>query len=335
MNYLIQVAAVFISHFQTHHIITFLMRKMPLFGYDYHKQPKTKLPEAIGLASGLSFIVSIFIVLIFQEKNTVFYKYLAITSSCMFTILLGLIDDLLDLAWRFKLVFPAVSSIPTILLYQEGTSVLIPLFGLTEIGFLYYVYMLCFSVFTTNSINILSGINGLEVSQVIIVSFFMLLDAIIKQDTFVILLTSLLICTSIPVYTYNKYPAKVFVGDTYCYFGGMALSCLAILSHTTRTLFLLMGIQFINFVISLPQLFKLYECPRHRMPDYDGKRLVCSWTENGTRLNLTLLNVILYIFGPMREDELLNLVIHIEIFWCSVVLLFKHFIYNPYSTIYK
>lgn len=314
----------------THRIIQFLTKKMPLFGYDYHKQDKTKLPEAIGLASGLSFIISLFII-IFHDKNTNFYKYLAISSSCTFTILLGLIDDLLDLAWRFKLVFPAISSIPTILLYQEGTSVLIPLLGLTNISFLYYIYMLAFSVFTTNAINILSGINGLEVGQVIVISAFMLLDALFKQDYFVISLTLLLICTSYPLYMLNKYPAKVFVGDTYCYFGGMALSCISILSHTTRTLWLFMGIQFVNFVISLPQLLKIYECPRHRMPDFDGNMLVHSTVGKEKRINLTVLNLVLYFVGRMREDELCAMMMYMQIVWCSIVLLFKHYIYNPYA----
>lgn len=331
MHFLIYTAILIFSFFASHNIIIFLIEKMPLFGYDYHKQQKKKIPEAIGLASGLSFIISLFLIIIFHKKDTCFIKYLAISSSCIFTILLGLIDDLLDLAWRFKLIFPAVSSIPTILLYQEGTSVLISLLGLTDIGFCYYLYMLAFSIFTTNAINILSGINGLEIGQVIILSFFMLLDAILKFDDFIISLTLLLICSSLPLYLFNRYPAKVFVGDTYCYFGGMALSCIAILSHTTRTLFLFMGIQFFNFVISLPQLFKLFECPKHRMPGFNGKNLVVSYTEKGNRINLTLLNVILFVFGPMREDELCWFVMYMQIFWCSIALLFKHYVYNPYQ----
>lgn len=35
-----------------------------------------------------------------------------------------------------------------------------------DLNWLYYVYMLLLSVFCTNSINIYSGINGLEVGQV-------------------------------------------------------------------------------------------------------------------------------------------------------------------------
>jgi UDP-N-acetylglucosamine--dolichyl-phosphate N-acetylglucosaminephosphotransferase len=40
----------------------------------------------------------------------------------------------------------------------------------------------------------------------------------------------------------------------------------AILGKSSKTVMLFFIPQFINFVLSLPQLFKLLPCPRHRMP---------------------------------------------------------------------
>ena len=45
---------------------------------------------------------------------------------------------------------------------------------------------------------------------------------------------------------------------------------MAILGHFSKTLLLLLLPQLFNFVYSLPQLFKVYPCPRHRLPDYDA-----------------------------------------------------------------
>lgn len=63
-----------------------------------------------------------------------------------------------------------------------------------------------------------------------------------------------------------RYPAKVFVGDTFCYFSGMTFAVVGILGHFSKTMLLFFIPQVFNFLYSLPQLFKIIPCPRHRMP---------------------------------------------------------------------
>jgi UDP-N-acetylglucosamine--dolichyl-phosphate N-acetylglucosaminephosphotransferase len=65
---------------------------------------------------------------------------------------------------------------------------------------------------------------------------------------------------------YNWYPSRVFVGDTYCYFAGMTFAVAAILGHYSKTMLLFFIPQIFNFLMSVPQLFKLIPCPRHRLP---------------------------------------------------------------------
>lgn len=327
------LACIFLSLFSlllSYILVHAFKSRMPLRGKDVHKNGDVYLPEAVGIGSGLAFIITLFFVLICVEKNRYFYNILAITSSCLYTILLGFIDDVLDLEWRYKLIFPAISIIPTILLYSEGTHVLIPFVGLTNIGLFYYIYMIICSIFSTNAINIYSGINGLEVVQTLVVSWFLFCDHFINQDKLGMTVTLVLFCTSLPLYYYNKYPARVFVGDTFCYFSGMALSCVSVLCHCTRTLFLLMGLQIVNFVLSLPQLTKFVECPRHRMPNFDGKYLVPSYAayKGNKVINLTLLNLIILITGPIEEKELCTLLTRMQVVWCCLVIFIKHFMCN-------
>ena len=59
---------------------------------------------------------------------------------------------------------------------------------------------------------------------------------------------------------------QVFVGDTFTYFSGMTLAVAGILGHFSETLLLFFIPQIINFVYSVPQLFKWVPCPRHRLP---------------------------------------------------------------------
>jgi len=62
----------------------------------------------------------------------------------------------------------------------------------------------------------------------------------------------------------------VFVGDTFTYFAGMSLAVAGILGHFSETLLMFFIPQIINFVYSLPQLFKIVPCPRHRLPRWVG-----------------------------------------------------------------
>jgi UDP-N-acetylglucosamine--dolichyl-phosphate N-acetylglucosaminephosphotransferase len=55
------------------------------------------------------------------------------------------------------------------------------------------------------------------------------------------------LATSIALYILNRYPAKVFVGDTYCYWAGMTLAVVGILGRFSKTLMLFLVPQVRNF----------------------------------------------------------------------------------------
>ena len=75
--------------------------------------------------------------------------------------------------------------------------------------------------------------------------------------------------TALPLLWFNWYPSEVFPGDTFCYFSGMTFAVVAILGHFSKTLLLFFIPQVINFLYSVPQLFHLLPCPRHRLPKYN------------------------------------------------------------------
>lgn len=94
-------------------------------------------------------------------------------------LLLGFADDVLDLRWRHKLLLPTIASLPLLMVYYvnfNSTIIIIPKplrswFGFSlDLWIFYYVYMGMLAVFCTNAINILAGINGLEVGQSVIIA---------------------------------------------------------------------------------------------------------------------------------------------------------------------
>ena len=142
------------------------------------------------------------------------------------------------------------------------------------------VFIILLSVFATNAINIYAGINGIEVMQPIIIGIAMIFNNVIEisnktsgkavEDANLFSLTLLLpfVGCCLALLKFNCYPARVFIGDTFCYFSGMTLAVAAIHGHNTKTLLCFLAPQILNFLISVPQVFEIIPCPRHRMPKY-------------------------------------------------------------------
>lgn len=273
---------------------------------------------------------------------------------------MGLADDLFDIRWRHKFFIPAFAAIPLLVVYRVDfgvTSIVVPiqlqpyLGQLVDLGALYYVYMAAVAIFSPNSINILAGINGIEVAQSVVIGFLIVLNDTLylltpyphpATDSHLFSLSFLLpfLAVSLALLYHNWYPARVFVGDTYCYLAGMVFVVVSILGHFSKTLMLLLLPQIFNFVYSTPQIFGLVPCPRHRLPRFNARTgllepSVTVWSEDrqprfriidwGLRLlgrlrllkvvvdeegrlvetsNFTLLNLWLVWRGPLREDRL-------------------------------
>ncbi|XP_041373345.1 UDP-N-acetylglucosamine--dolichyl-phosphate N-acetylglucosaminephosphotransferase-like [Gigantopelta aegis] len=271
--------------------------KANLYGIDLCKPTKERIPEALGVICG-----AVFLILMFLFIPVPFYKHLAdnekgkfphqeyieflaavLSICCM--IFLGFADDVLDLKWRHKLLLPTMASLPLLMVYfvnVGSTTIIVPkplrlLLGYdVNLGILYYVYMGMLAVFCTNAINILSGINGLEVGQSWIIAFSVIVHNLMELSgeyrhhhvfSMYFLMPFLAVCSALLYY--NWYPSQVFVGDTFCYFSGMTFAVVAIIGHFSKTMLLFFIPQVANFIYSIPQLFKFIPCPRHRLPRYN------------------------------------------------------------------
>ena len=135
---------------------------------------------------------------------------------------------------------------------------------------------------------------------------------------------------------HNWYPASVFVGDTFCYFAGMTFAVVGILGHFSKTLLLFFLPQILNFIWSTPQLFKLVPCPRHRLPRFDAKTnrmhpstfkcksheytwLKSKKNKHDTEVpNMTVINLVLQLFGPLTERSLCTFLLGIQILSCAL-----------------
>lgn len=301
-------------------------------------------------------------------------EYTAALLSICSMLLLGFADDILNLKWRHKVVLPALAALPLLIIYRVTygvTAVLVPLQlrahlgALIDLGPLYYAYMAAMAVFCTHSINILAGVNGVEVGQSLVLGLAVLLNSLLciaagdgprEHALFALYLVLPFLAVSLALFRHNWWPARVFVGDTYCYFAGMTFAVIAILGHYSKTMLLFFAPQLANFALSLPQLAGLVPCPRHRLPALQpatgrldtsrvvleqplsaparrivallcALRLVREYPADarGRRVlsNLTLLNTLLVWCGPLREDRLALLLMLVQAAACAAGLLVR------------
>ncbi|KAJ7333055.1 UDP-N-acetylglucosamine--dolichyl-phosphate N-acetylglucosaminephosphotransferase [Desmophyllum pertusum] len=259
-----------------------------------------------------------------------------------------------------------MASLPLLMVYFVNigvTTIIVPkpvrfIFGFDlDLGIFYYVYMGMLAVFCTNAINILSGINGVEAGQSLIIAISILVFNFIElQGTccwqahlFSAYFMMPFVATCSALLYYNWYPSQVFVGDTFCYFAGMTFAVVGILGHFSKTMLLFFIPQVINFIYSTPQLFRFIPCPRHRLPKFNqetdllgmsytvfktsdlhplGKLILSVFSllklvqvENGvgedkklTRVNnLTLINFVIKMFGPLHERTLTTIMLGIQV----------------------
>jgi len=210
--------------------------------------------------------------------------------------------------------------------------------------------------FCTNAINILAGVNGLEAGQVYVIACAIITMSAIelnraaqwdidynvsgatKNHLFAVTLMLPFATTTLALLKDNWFPAKIFVGDTFTNYAGMSLAVVAILAHFPIMLMLLMLPQLVNFFLSIPQLFGLWPCPRHRLPSYDPQTGLLHasrlndrnssfvQTKLAHRLNLTLINFFLLVFGPMTEPALATSLLLFQLICCLIGLTLRFFL---------
>ena len=328
--------------------------KINHFGVDINKvediknkeDPNRKeVPETLGLVSAVVFLVIsiVYQTLLIDDKSEAL-KFSSTLIGICFMAFLGFVDDMVDLRWRYKLVLPTIASIPIVLAYSSGKDMIIPnivykVFSIVGIenflflSFIYKLYVTLLSVFCTNSINIYSGINGLEVGQSIVIAFSLVLYNLIEISKGITVgsvninnhfasLSILLMFISVilPLFYYNKYPSKCFIGDTFCYFSGITLASSAIIGNFSLTLLLFFIPQISNFLISLPQLIGIVPCPRHRLPTYNAKEFRLYSKPD----QLNILNQYLRFFGPTREQDLCNILVLFQGLCSGVAFIFVY-----------
>ena len=183
---------------------------------------------------------------------------------------MGLLDDWMDLRWRYKAFFPLIAAIPLISLalrFQPPlrTSIAIPFLG--TINFFEYYYFIIIPLIvtiTSNTVNQLGGLNGLEtICPAIILTGLMVISGTHAIMLYVPLAVWLLLAIL-------NFQGKIFVGNAGSFAIGITLAAFAIISDIKSVLLVSILPYVFNSVLILLTYF-FYKSKAQVL--FDGKKL--------------------------------------------------------------
>lgn len=213
-------------------------KKKGITGRDVHKKGRV-VAEMGGLGALLGFFAGIFFILFFLDN----YNPLLIASAfaALGTCILGIIDDLMELRQRVKGLLPFFFGLP-LALTLTVTEVHLPFYGMIEFGYVLIILIpLCITC-AANSTNMLEGLNGLSVGMNIFMGAVLCILAVFYEAWATVFLLVPFLCAITVFLLFNKYPAKVFPGDTLTLSMGAVMAAGAIIGN----------LYFYAFILYLP-----------------------------------------------------------------------------------
>jgi UDP-GlcNAc:undecaprenyl-phosphate/decaprenyl-phosphate GlcNAc-1-phosphate transferase len=194
------------------------------------------MPRMGGLGIYISFIIGMLIM------NPDKPYHLAIIAGSVVIIAIGILDDIFNLAARFKLLGQIAAAVIVVMWGGIDVDFInLPFGGKLEFGFLGVPITILWIVGVTNAINLIDGLDGLAagVSSIALISISGM--AIVMGDIYVMSIGFILLASTLGFLKYNFHPAKIFMGDTGALFLGYMISVLSLLGFKNVT--------FISFIV--------------------------------------------------------------------------------------
>ncbi len=201
---------------------------------DQHKADRPLIPNGLGVLYVLFTTVYLF-VLYFSgiiknptDVSAPISPPLTIAACILFGGFMGLLDDWMDLKWRYKAFMPLIAALPLIYFALENpatrTSILLPFVGTIQFGAVYfYVIIPLIVMIVTNTVNQLGGLNGLET----VCPAIIIIGLMAMSPSYILMIGPLIFWL---VLAYLNVRGKIFVGNSGSFAIGITIASFAIIS---------------------------------------------------------------------------------------------------------
>jgi UDP-N-acetylglucosamine--dolichyl-phosphate N-acetylglucosaminephosphotransferase len=206
---------------------------------DQHKTGKPLVPNGLGVFYVLFTTVYLFLLYfsgLMKNPANVSAPISAplILASCiLFGGFMGLLDDWMDLKWRYKAFMPLIAALPLIYYARETgarTTLLLPYIATFHLGSTYfYVIIPLIVMIVTNAVNMLGGLNGLET----ICPAIVILGLMTISPSYLLMVGPL---TFWLILAYFNFQGKIFVGNSGSFAIGLTIASFAVISDLKLSL---------------------------------------------------------------------------------------------------
>ncbi len=246
-------------------------KSIGVYGIDVNKKGNKYVseiggvPVLIGYLFGMSFYIA---VKTFVYKSTAYIDILGALLTITLIVLLGFVEDLTILLKKkgvkkkgfnqiYKLILPFIPSIPLMAINAGTSSINVPFFKSIDLGLLYPLVVIPVAIIgASNATNLLAGMNGLEAGLGVVYLFFMSVYAYINNSNVAFVISTVFIFALIGFLHYNKYPAKMFPGDSLTYAIGTVMAVVAILGNMEKFALELFLLWFVELFLKMRSGFK-------------------------------------------------------------------------------
>jgi UDP-N-acetylglucosamine--dolichyl-phosphate N-acetylglucosaminephosphotransferase len=249
-------------------LFIYRMKKRKITGKDMNKTGFPEVPEMGGLPVMLGFTFGVLLAIFFTSYLNIpelLLTNLNLLLIGLLTILLvgilGILDDLAGWKnglrqWQHALI-PMFAAFPLVAFKAGETTMNLPFIGNIEFGIIYPLFLIPIGITgAANAFNMLAGMNGLETGQGILIITTLSIIAFFHEQNEALIIGIALIGALTAFYIYNKFPAKIFGGDSLTLVIGAGIATMAIIGNMEKLGIALLGLYFIELFYKAKSRFK-------------------------------------------------------------------------------
>lgn len=209
-----------------------------IVGRDVHKLGNVKAAEGGGVTVLVGFVISVFLYIALKtfifKVDTNLIHIMGLVVVILFAGMIGSFDDLLGwkrgLSNRLRIVLLIFAAVPLMAL-NAGDSIM----NGVDFGLSYPLLLVPIAIVgTTSTFNFLAGYNGLEATQGMIILTALAIVTYTTGNPWLSVIAMCMVMSLFAFYLFNKYPAKIFPGDTLTYPVGALIGAIAILGNIEK-----------------------------------------------------------------------------------------------------
>lgn len=301
----------FVALLMTYSLLPWLipmLKSRGIVGKDLNKPDRPQIAEMGGIAVVVGFFAGISTLVALDgisDEGT--QRLFASLSAALGAAFVGMMDDLFDMRQRHKAFLPFIIALPFGV--TAGSDIVIPY--VAEFNFGPFMPLVAAFAITcaANAANMLEGFNGLGTGLGIIMSMTLLILCVIHERMDGVYLLVPLLGALIAFLYFNKFPARVFPGDTMMLFMGATIAIAGILSELhvqTAFIFIPMIVEFFLKFRGRFQAENYASAAGNGFLEYHGR------IESLTHIFMKRFRV--------NESELVAFIWGIEIAMCAIVI---------------